>query len=87
MSNALKKPAALLSLALIASPCFAAPPPCKVLADKGNPNSNCVDTPRGNSGAGGADKKSSGKTKDQAQARSASGGPAGGSNKGAGPDK
>ena len=80
MSIALKKLTAILVFAGVAAPCVAAPPPCKVLADKASPNADCVDTPRSNAGKS-AD--GSGKTKDKAAPRSASGG----ANKDAGPGK
>lgn len=81
MSNALKKITAMLVFAAVAAPCIAAPPPCKALADKASPNANCVDTPRSNAAGKGTD--SSGRTKDKAEPRRASGG----ANQGAGPDK
>ncbi len=81
MSNVLKKFTAGLAFAVAAGQCVAAPPPCKALADKASPNANCVDTPRGNAAGKGTD--SSGRTKEKAEPRSASGG----ANKGAGPEK
>lgn len=81
MLNVLKKPAATLVFAVVAGTCIAAPPPCKALADKASPNANCVDTPSSNAAGKGTD--SSGRTKDKAEPRRASGG----ANPGAGPDK